>query len=258
MPDNFTHVGYTLKPALLFFLALVLNLILHELSHAVIAYGFGISSTLHQLSVTFDHNAASRTQNIIIAVTGPIFSLCLGVLSALVYRRIAQSSVKLFALYCTIFGVSIFSGNLFAITMGGDFHVAAKALDMSHYAMYALSCAGLVSLCSFMYAIAKPLTTFTLPGISKRQVIVNTIVLPWILGTALTILVYLPMSMSSMSNRIGESIFWSFTLIGAFRSKNVISVHNRTYAPVSWTDIGLVLSVIMIVRIMAGGINFIP
>src|SRR5688572_19146307 len=100
MPNNFTTIGYAFKPVLLFFLALVLNLILHELSHALIAYWFGINSTMHQLSVSFDHNTASVTQNIIISVTGPIFSLCLGVLFWLVYWKISHSSIKLFALYC--------------------------------------------------------------------------------------------------------------------------------------------------------------
>src|SRR5689334_4269549 len=122
---------YAFKPVLLFFLALVLNLILHELSHALIAYGFGIHSTMHQLSVSFDHGTASPTQNVIISITGPIFSLCLGMLSWLVYPKISTSSIKLFALYCAIFGVSIFLGNLFATMLGGDFHVAARALNVS-------------------------------------------------------------------------------------------------------------------------------
>ena len=258
MPKNFTKIGYAFKPVLLFFMALVLNLILHELSHALIAYRLGINSVMHQLSVSFDHNTASSVQNIIISVTGPVFSLCLGMLCWLAYWKISNTSIKLFVLYCAIFGVSIFSGNLFAIALGGDFHLAAKALSISQYAVYFLSFTGLILLCTYMYAIAKHLTTFTLPGITKRKVILNTIVLPWILGTALTIIVYLPMSASSMSNRISESIFWSFTLVGALRSKNVIIANNRTYSPVNWADIGLGFSLIIIVRLMANGINFIP
>lgn len=252
------NVRYIFKPILLFFAALVINFTLHELAHALAAYLLGIKSVMHQLSVSFDRDAANRTQQIIIALTGPIFSLCLGLSFLLVYRNISSASAKLFALYGSIFGVSIFLGNLFATSLGGDLHLVAKALNLSQPAIYALSFTGLALMCVFMYTMAGQFMTFTVPDVTRARLILLTILLPWIVGTALTIVVYLPMSLSAIQNRVSESIFWIFTLVGAFISKNKINAGNRIITPVDWVDIGMVVSLILIVRLMARGINFIP
>src|ERR1700674_1310629 len=127
---KYPEISFSLKPTLLFFSALAMNLILHELSHAITAYLLHIKSTMYQLFVNPDIEHASRIQNIFIAVSGPFFSLFLGFLSWLFYKTYSDSTIKLFSVYSAVFGISIFLGNLFATSLGGDFHTAASIANV--------------------------------------------------------------------------------------------------------------------------------
>lgn len=60
-----------------FFSAYALNIVLHELAHAVAAYELGIRATAYHYFANIDLAAGAR-RRIIVAAAGPLFSLGLG------------------------------------------------------------------------------------------------------------------------------------------------------------------------------------
>ena len=247
------------KPTLLFFSALVTNFILHELSHAIAAYLLHIKSSMYQLYVNPDSAHASLSQNIIIAATGPVFSLCLGLLFWWVYKKQSFSSIKLFSLYGAITGVNIFFGNVFATSFAGDFHNVELFINLRQTVCYIISGIGLLALITFMFYMGKQLMLFYLPfKTTKATMILYMIVMPVILGIALLLLTYSPLPPNSIPNRIIESMFWIFAVIGALRFKQEENTLKTNLSQMNWFDISLTIGVIIVVRIMARGIDFNP
>lgn len=247
------------KTTLLFFSALAINFILHELSHAGAAYLLHIKSTLFQQYVNPDIANATKFQNLTITAVGPIFSLCLGLAFWTNYKMNSTNSVRLFSLYAAIFGISIFLGNLFATALGGDFHVAAIILQIDKTTQIILTIIGLLSIIIFMYNIGGHFISFQISNeSSKNKIIAYTILLPVILGTAFSILVYLPLPPDFISNRIIESFFWIFALINAFKLRQKKVTSGKTISSFNLFDILLTISMIILVRIMSHGIVFNP
>jgi len=247
------------KTTLLFFSALAINFILHELSHAVAAYLLGIKSTLFHQYVNPDIAHATKFQRLAIAVTGPVFSLCLGLAFWVNYKMNSTNSARLFSLYAAIFGISIFLGNLFATALGGDFHVAAIILQIDRATQIILTIIGLLSITIFMYNIGAHFISFQISNeSSKNKIIAYTILLPVILGTTLSILVYLPLPPGFISNRVTESFFWIFALVNAFRLRQKKLTPGKTISSINLFDILWAVSMIILVRIMSYGIVFDP
>ena len=227
------------------------------MSHALAAYSLHIKSTMYQLYVNPDTQHASVIQNIIIAATGPFFSLCLGLVFWLAYQKQSSSSIKMFSLYGAVFGISIFLGNTFATSLGGDFHTVALFINLPKTISYVISFVGLVALSIFMFNMGKHFMSFYLPfKTTKATMILYMIVVPVFIGTALLILTYLPLTANTISDRITESIFWIFTLIGALRLKPEENPPKNNFSPINWFDIGVTISIIILVRILAKGIDF--
>lgn len=247
------------KAILLFFSALAINFILHELSHAVAAYLLHIKSTLFQQYVNPDTAHATKFQNLTITAVGPIFSLCLGLAFWAYYKLNSTNSARLFSLYAAIFGVSIFLGNLFATALGGDFHTAAIILQIDKTTQIILTIIGLLGIIIFMYNMGGHFISLQISNESSKNIIIAyTILLPVILGTAFSILVYLPLPPNFISNRALESLFWIFALVNAFRLRQKKVTLSKTISPLNLFDILLTISVIILVRIMSHGIEFNP
>jgi hypothetical protein len=253
------YILFILRPIFAFFSALAINLILHELSHAIAAYLVGVKSTMYQLYVNPDTEHASKQQNIFITATGPIFSLMLGLFSWLLFKKYSVAKRNLFFLYSSIFGISIFLGNLFATSLGGDFHTVADKIGIPNFIKYILSIIGVLSLCYFMYKMGKHFMEFKSENENlKKQIILILIVLPVIFGTLLTIIVYMPLPQNSISNRIIESFFWLFTLVGAIRHKKIDNSTVYSLSKIDWADIAITVGTVITIRIMSLGISFTP
>jgi hypothetical protein len=258
--ETFRQTKFIVKLTLLFFSARALNTILHELSHALTAYCLHIRSTMFHLFVNPDTSHATPQEIVLIAAVGPVFSLCLGILSWIVYRKSRASTLKLLMLYSATFGISIFLGNLFSTAFGGDFNTVARAANIPSAMRYIVTAIGLMLLAGFMYRVGQEFVSFGL-GIKggKMKVIVCTIILPCFLGTVLMVLAYLPLPVNLIVGMIGELIFWIFAVIGGFRFLNKNTNPPQVPLPMfHWMDIVLFLTTLSIVRVMLLGINFNP
>ncbi len=242
---------------MLFFSANVLIYTLHELSHALTAYFLGIDSMLFHLYANFNKAAATTTDTIVIAIAGPVSSLFTGIISWFIYKKSTNTTLKLFSLYATIFGIDTFFGNLFSTAFGGDFNQATTLMGISSTIQLVATFSGITIVGLFMYKMGKELLKFRLDGATVNNTIAHTIIIPSLLGTCLIMLAYLPLPGYLITGIIASTFFWIFSLIGAYRNKKeIISVFKIT--PIHWSSILLFLISIAIVRSLVYGIHFTP
>jgi hypothetical protein len=118
------RIGVAVRPTLLFVTGFALNATPHEAVHAATAYMLGFSSTLYQMWVNPDTDAATPRQLIAIAVAGPIFSLTVGLISWFLYRqRYSRKPSGLLLLMLAIVAFYIPLGG----SIGGDIHLALRS-----------------------------------------------------------------------------------------------------------------------------------
>ena len=252
---NWTAWG--LRPIVLFAATYTIVGILHELTHALVAYAFRIPSTLFHFAVNIDRTQGSLNQRAVIGVAGPLFTLGIGLLSWGAYTGARNSRLGLPLLYLVMFGVSTFFGNLISTAFVGDFSRLALTLQLPMAARYSASVLGVLLLCGLSFLIGMELRRWTPIGVSGAKAMIGMVALPAILGTAIVILIFLPMPSAFAYARIAESSFWIAAAVGTLVSRQH-PTDSRRKLSLGWTDIALLLAAILLVRVMATGITFAP
>ena len=116
--------------------------ILHELTHACVAYAFGVRVTLFSYYAQLDPAGGTNAQRAVIRVSGPLLCLGLGAVAWLLFRRARGSAAELPLLYLTVFGIGTFFGNLMSIAFVGDFSAVASVLGLPLSIRYSLALLG--------------------------------------------------------------------------------------------------------------------
>lgn len=89
----------------------IIGTILHESSHFLLAYFFGLKAELHSNYVSYNSDVATEFQNVLIAGIGPMVSLFSGILFLIVsIKLIKPSLLKLFFLWLGLNGILNFLG----------------------------------------------------------------------------------------------------------------------------------------------------
>jgi hypothetical protein len=225
----------------------------HEAAHAAVAYALGFSSTLFQLWVNPDAAQASPQQQALIAFAGPLFSLSVGTVFLLLYRKLKQRPSGLMALMLGTIGIYAFLGNLFAASMGGDFTIALTALGTPRIFRFVGSATGLILLPLFMFFVGRELSRWTPPSFARVKAVVCATVAPWLIGTLLVTVLYLPLPRFLIGPNLMGSIFWLFAVLGAGfgdelpRSAGLSSI-NR------W-DLIVTMAAVVMVRLLVPGVR---
>jgi hypothetical protein len=76
-----------------------------------------------------------------------------------------------------------------------------------------------------------------------------------ILGTAIALLMFLPMPSAFAYARIAESLFWIAAAVGILVSRKHPTDSSRKLY-LGWADIALLLAAALVVRLMVSGIAF--
>lgn len=249
--------AWMLRPIVLFAAAYTIIGILHELAHALTAYALNVPFTLFHVGVNLDPAHATLYQRAAIGVAGPLFALAIGLLCWCVYRRAQGLRSELLLLYLVMFGTGTFFGNLVSTSFVGDFSRAASAFQLPMPIRYCVSVAGLLCLCVLSFLIGKELRKWAPPRVGGAKAMLGVIALPAIIGTAIVVLVYLPMPSAFAVARIAESSFWTFGAVGALLSRKQATESNRNLS-VGWADFATLLLAVLVVRVMARGIAFVP
>lgn len=250
---------WIVRPTIWFSAAGLLTTILHELTHALVAYAMGVPSTLYNYSVRLDLTPAQAesSASAIIAAAGPTVCLLLGVVAWLAYRRARESSAALPLLYFAIFGLGTFFGNLMSAAFVGDFSSVAVALQLPASLRVGISLSGLAAIAALQYWAGRELSDYIPARVGRAMGVTGVVVLPVVLGTALIILVSQPMSGTTRAARFGESAFWIFAVAGAFLT-HTGSRARRAAGPVVWLDGAAMLLALVAVRLLVRGVPFAP
>ena len=174
----------------------------------------GFSSTLYQMWVNPDAAAATPRQLIAIAVAGPIFSLTVGLISCVLYRRrYSRKPSGLLFLMLAIVAFYLFLACR-AAHIGGDIHLALRFGGASKLLMNVISIVAVLILSTMMYFMGKELSSWAPPWFSRSKAVLCTTVGPWLIGTVLITLVYLPLPKFLIAPNFAGSVFWVFAVIG--------------------------------------------
>ena len=249
-------IKVSFKPTVLFFSANALSYPLHEMFHALTAYFLNVNSTLYHFYVDIDHTRTSVYDNILIAVAGPILSLAFGLLFCVAYKKSKNTSYKLFMFYAAIAGISIFLGNVFSTAFAGDFHTAATLMRFPFWLQIFFTLTGLIFLSIFMYRIGKEVLFLSfIKATTFKGVISSFLLIPWILGTLLLILSFLPLPNFLITGMISSSIFWVIPIVSAVFNRRKVKAVEYILPTLNYVDIILALFSILVVRILISGVR---
>ena len=251
--------SWVLRPILWFAAASMLTTILHELTHACVAFGLGVRSTLFNYSADLHLTPAQAATNLpaLIQIAGPAFCLGLGMLGLFAFTRARSSRVQIPLLYLSAFGIGTFFGNLMSTAFVGDFSAVAIALRLPMPVRYAIAAAGAFSVAAIHFWAGRQLAQRVPPYVGRVAGTLGMVVVPAVLGTVAVILVNLPMRGTTVSARVAESSFWLFAAIGAMLTRAHAPTSRGTF-DVRWADAAVALLAIVVVRLTARGIPFAP
>lgn len=248
-------IGVAVRPTLLFMAAFALNVTPHEAAHAITSHMLGFSSTLYQMWVNPDVATATSRQAIAIAIAGPVFSLAVGLISWLLYRqRFSRRRSGLLFLMLAINGFYLFLGPVAAATLGGDFNVALRFAGASKLLMNVISASGLLMLPAMMYFMGKELSSWAPTWFSRTKVVFCTTVGPWLIGTILITLIYLPLPSFLIAPNCLGSVFWIFAVIGAIVADRTI-LAPRPVCSLTRVDFMVTAAAFLMVRLLVHGVR---
>jgi hypothetical protein len=249
------RMGVAVRPTLLFMVAFAMNVTPHEAAHATASYMLGLSSTLYQMWVNPDAAMADSRQLFAIAIAGPIFSLTVGLISWLLYRqRYSRRPSGLLFLMLAIVGLYLFLGPVAAAGMGGDFNTALRFAGASKLLLNVISGAGILMLAVMMYFMGKELCSWAPPWFNRRKAVLCTTAGPWLIGTVLITLIYLPMPRFLIVSNVVGSVFWAFAVIGAILSDQTIPAA-RPIRSLTRADLVVTAAAFLMVRLLVHGVR---
>jgi hypothetical protein len=231
--------------------------ILHESAHALTAYALKVPSTLFHLYVHVDRADGTLNERAVIRVAGPLFCLAVGLVCWFVSRKAKGARAELLLLYLAWFGIGTFFGNLMSTPFVGDFSGLALAFQLPMAVRYGVGLTGLLSLCGLAFLMGTELRRWAPAGVGRAKAMVGVIAIPAIVGTAIAILIFLPMSLAFAVSRVGESTFWIFGAVGTLISRKPPAESSRGLGW-GWEDFVILLVAVLVVGVMVGGIAFVP
>jgi hypothetical protein len=253
-----TRADWIFRPILWFTTASTISVILHEGAHALTTYALGFPATLFQYWVNWESANASAGQRAAIGAGGPLFSLVVGLVCLLAYKRFSKSAAGLPLLYLSTGGIAIFFGNLMSTAFVGDFSAAAAALDMPMAARYAASLAGALVSAAILFWQGRALQHWIPQRAGRIFGVIGVVAVPVVIGTAFIILINqpVPTGASFVFARATEASFGIFTVVGAATGQRR-STGGRSFR-LWWIDGTLAIAAVLVVRIMARGISLTP
>ncbi len=247
-----TCVQTIVRCVALFVAGYTINGTLHEWTHALTARALGVPATIFHFYANIDEVHATDIQLALIAVTGPLFSLALGTAFWLAFKRGTAVRRPLF-FYLATFGINIFLGNLASISFVGDFSRAARLLGVPVLARHAITGCALLSLAVFMFWVGRELRDGVPSPANSLGTALCLVVLPTLIGTALVIVIYLPMPPRFISATAGSSAVWLFTAIGVFARRTPSQPPAR--AATVWLELVVAALAALAVRALIPGVQ---
>jgi hypothetical protein len=246
-----TRADWIFRPILWFTTAWTIQVILHEASHALMAFALGVPTTLYQYWVDWPPGSATPAQEAVIRAWGPIFSLIAGLAFWLLYRTKSQTAAGLPLVYLAAFGGAMFFGNLMSAAFVGDFSGVSRYFALSMPVRYGLSALGAAGTAGVMFWLGRQLRPWIPDKAGRVFGVIAIVVVPVVAATALIILINqpVPAGLNFTTARIVEQSFQIFAVIGAATGVKPSSA-GRSFR-LRWVDGTIFIAAVLIVRIMA-------
>jgi hypothetical protein len=252
---NTWRLSAACRPTFLFVGAYAASLTPHEAVHALTAYYLGFSSTLYQMWVSPDAANARPVQIAIISGAGPIFSLVFGLMAWFVYRKCRYRPSSFIMLMLAVNNLYIVFGNMTSAGFGGDVNRALTALGAGVAVLYTTSFIGIACLTGFMFAMGRELILWAPVGIHRRSAVWTQTLAPWLIGTVIVLIAYLPLPSALIWPNIVGSAFWGFAVLGAWLSRTASP--RETDGAIIVPDVVVTALALMFVRLLVPGLRFV-
>ena len=246
---------WIVRPIVWFATASIATTVFHELSHALVAYAFGVRSTLHNYSVALHPTPTQAVSSIpaIIGIAGPTLCLVMGILAWVLFRRARATAAELPLLFFTVFGIATFFGNLMSVSFVGDFSRAANVFHLPMGARHSLSLAGAAGMAAIHFWGGRALTRWVPSTVGRMAGTLGIVVVPVVIGTALVLLANAPSV--SVAVRSAEAGAWVFAAAGALMA---YPYGGGEPIKLEWVDLAAAFLAALIVRLLMGGVHFMP
>ena len=251
----------TINSAVLYVLAFLLTTIIHEFMHAIIGSSFGSNPILHHNYV--EHLSVENltiNQKVTVALAGPLISLTQGILSAIAYikiRYIPHRLIHLFLLWFSVLGLFNFLGYLMTgfIFKAGDIGKSYNLLNAPFWIQILLAITAATCFVSVAYKITTPYLRFSYhekwlnDGKSRKNFSFHTLFLPWIIGSCVITILYLPIiALISIIYPILSGMIFIFPWQNAEGIKNVEISTNQEIGKLSYKWIVLLIIFVIVFR----------
>ena len=147
-----------------------------------------------------------------------------------------------------------FLGPLAGSALGGDFNLAFTFLDVPKVVRYGTSATGFVLLPCFMFFMGGRLVGWAPSNFGRAKAVGCTTVAPWLIGTALILLVYWPLPSFLIGSTLGGSVFWLFAVMGATFGFSTPRPA-ETISSFSGWDFMITLIAVAMVRLLVNGVR---
>jgi hypothetical protein len=139
-------------------------------------------------------------------------------------------------------------------SIAGDIHLALAFGGASKLLMNVVSAVAVLMLSTMMYFMGKELCTWAPPWYSRSKAVLCTTVGPWLIGTVLVTLAYLPLPKFLIGPNLIGSIFWIFAVIGAIRAGRATPTL-RPMGSVTRADLIVTAAAFLMVRLLVHGVR---
>ena len=192
----------TVNSTVLYVTAFLVTTILHESLHALFGVLFDSHPVLHHNYVEhLNSETITNSQNIAIALSGPLFSLMQGIIAAGIFFRMKKYDLtQLLIAWVAILGFNNFLGYLLTgpLFKVGDIGKVYHILGAPLYLQIILALIAAVLLVKITLMMSRPFLGFATHqewlqvGSSRKKYLFYIIILPWIFGSLIMTVLYLP------------------------------------------------------------------
>lgn len=259
----------TINSAIIYIIAFLLTTMIHELMHALVGSISGSNPILHHNyveHVSVEH--LSINQKISIKLAGPLISLVQGILSGAIYFIIRTKSHKLihlFLLWLSVLGFLNFLGYLMTglLFSDGDIGQVYMITNTPLWLQLVLSIIASSLIVFIAYKMTNPYLRFSYmkewveSGRSRKNFSLHILFLPWIIGSSIITILYLPViALVSIIYPIMSGMIFIFPWQNADRIGEVKLSSDKELGKLSFPLLGLLILLVVTFKfILAPGIK---
>src|SRR5690606_10247914 len=259
-------LNIAINSAVLYIIAFLATTMIHELGHAITGKFLGSDPVLyHNYVAHLSPDNISTTQGVVIALAGPILSLLQGLLATMAYLKAKMQGFKtLFLLWFAVLGLNNFLGYMMTgfLFRQGDIDKSFQLLDISLTVQIAISALAALALLFMAQKMTKPFLKFSYrpQWVDSERSRVNfsfhTLVLPWILGSAVVAIAYLPIqAIASIVYPVMSGFVFIFPWQNARRIQRVTLSEESGLGNISKMAMGILIVLLLLFKlVLAKGI----